>query len=52
MLAVMLNRQLLKGSGVSISDDPTSRNVKCINEVRKNVRIESAWAWGSKLYAK
>ena len=51
-LAVMLNRKLLKGSGVSFSDDLTSRNVKCINEVRENPRIESAWAWGSKLYAK
>ena len=51
-LAVMLNRKMLKGSGVSISDDLTSRNVKCINEVRENPRIESAWAWESKLYAK
>ena len=51
-LAVMLNRKIMKGSGVSISDDLASRNVKCINEVRENPRIESAWAWESKLYAK
>ena len=52
MLAVMLNRKLLKGSGISISDDPTSRYVKCINKVHENLRIESTWAWGSELYAK
>ena len=48
----MLNRNRLKGSGVSISGDLTSRNVKYINEVREKPRIESAWAWESKLYAK
>lgn len=51
-LAVMLRRKSLKGSGLSISDDLTLRNVRLIKEVRDNERIESVWSWDGKVYAR
>lgn len=51
-LKVMLRRKGLKGSGVSISDDLTTRNVNLIKEVREYERIEAVWSWDGKVYAK
>ena len=51
-LDVMLRRKSLKGKGISISDDLTVKNVKLINEVRDHERIEAAWSWDGKVYAK
>ena len=51
-LDVMLRRKSLKGRGISISDDLTVKNVNLINEVRDNERIEAAWSWDGKVYAK
>ena len=51
-LDVMLRRKSLKGRGISISDDLTVKNVNLINEVRDHERIEAAWSWDGKEYAK
>lgn len=51
-LEVMLRRKQLKGTGVSISDDLTTRNVRLIKEARDNERLESVWSWDGKVYAK
>ena len=51
-LDVMLRRKSMKGKGVSISNDLTIRNVNLINEVREHERIEAAWSWDGKVYAK
>ena len=48
----MLRCKSLKGRGISISDDLTVKNVNLINEVRDNERIEAAWSWDGKVYAK
>lgn len=49
---IMLRRKLLKGSGISISDDLTARNVRLIKHARTNERIEAAWSWDGKVYAR
>lgn len=51
-MEVMLRRKQLKGSGISISDDLTVKNVKLIKVTRENERIEAAWSWDGKVYAK
>ena len=51
-LNVMLQRKSLKGKGISISDDLTVKNVSLINETRNHERIEAAWSWDGKVYAK
>ena len=38
------SRKLSKGSGISISDDLTARNVRLIKHARTNERIEAAWS--------
>lgn len=51
-LEVMLRRKQLKGTGISISDDLTTRNVRLIKEARDKERLEAMWSWGGKVYAK
>ena len=51
-LEVMLRRKKLKGTGISVSDDLTTRNVRLIKEARDNERLEAVWSWDGKVYAK
>lgn len=48
----MLRRKQLQGTGISISDDLTTRNVRLIKEVRDQERIEAVWSWDGKVFAK
>ena len=51
-LEVMLRRKQLKGTGISISDDLTNRNVRLIKEAHDNESLEAVWSWDGKVYAK
>ncbi|MEW8546875.1 MAG: hypothetical protein AB2693_25450 [Candidatus Thiodiazotropha sp.] len=51
-MEIMLRRKHLKGSGISISDDLTIKNVRLIKQARTNERIEAAWSWDGKVYAR
>ena len=49
---VMKLRKHLRGSGVSISEDLTRRNLTMMNDLKKHPRIDDTWAWNGKIFAK
>ena len=51
-LEVLRARKKLKGSGVSIQEDLTKMNVKLIENLKKYDRIQDAWSWNGKVFAR
>ena len=49
---VMKLRKHLRGTGVSISEDLTKRNLVMMNDLKHHPRIEDTWAWNGKIFAK
>ena len=50
-LEILLKRRLLKGSGLSISEDLTALNSQLLNRLNHDDRIQSAWSWNGHIYA-
>ena len=44
--------KVLKSTEFSISDDLTSLNVQLINRLKQSDRVDTAWSWQGKIYAK
>ena len=50
--SVMKARKMLRGSGISISEDLTKTNLNLVKESKQHPRIEDAWGWNGKVFAK
>ena len=46
---VLRSRRRLKGTPISIAEDLTALNVKTLNRVRNDTRVQSAWTWNGKI---
>lgn len=49
---VLRARSVLKGSGITISEDLTADNQRLLAKVRDHTDIESCWSWNGKIFGK
>lgn len=49
---VLRARSVLKGSGISISEDLTADNQKILARVKDCTEVESSWSWNGKIFGK
>ena len=49
---ILSKRKVLKGSGVSISEDLTKLNVQLMSQLRNDERVENTWSSNGRVYAK
>ena len=48
---VIKARSCLKGKGITISEDLTSKNQQLLSELRTKENVENAWSWQGKIFA-
>ena len=49
---VMKARKQLRGTGISISEDLTTANLRLLKDTKGHPRIEDVWGWNAKVFAK
>jgi hypothetical protein len=50
--SVIKSRKQLKGSGISITEDLTVKNVLLLKRLQRCAHFQAAWSWEGKIYAK
>ena len=49
--AVTRSRRILKGTRMTIQEDPTPLNVQTVNRLKRSDLVERVWSWNGKIFA-